>query len=130
LLETWHPMSVRSTSTAGASWPLLLLMKKLRLASAELLRDSVERATVRAITRYRPTPYAGSLLHVIADGRTVPDGTVDTRHKWTKQLADAGSEMLFIPAPDSEQLLVSPYVEQLVTPVERYIAAALAAARS
>jgi hypothetical protein len=74
--------------------------------------EKVVDATIQAIGNYKPRPYRGGLLNVIAINRPLPSQAVDTRRSW-EQLAEGSSEVVMIAAEDSGRLFVSPHVEQL-----------------
>ncbi len=72
--------------------------------------DRVSTANLEAYLRYRPRPYDGKLMHVLATGRKFSGA--DTRGLWRK-LALGGYLQFEMPVIDSGQLLVSPNVEML-----------------
>jgi thioesterase domain-containing protein/acyl carrier protein len=82
-------------------------------ASARLIRT-----TLQAVAAYKPEPYPGSMLNVIASGRSAYEGP-DTRMLWA-QLAHEPSQTFALPAEDSGRLFVSPHVEQLAQELARY----------
>jgi acyl carrier protein len=90
-------------------------------AAARLIRT-----TLQAVAAYKPEPYPGSMLNVIASGRSVREASPDTRMLWT-QLAHESSQTFALPAEDSGRLFVSPHVEQLATELARYARAEIPA---
>lgn len=112
-------------SLPASEWGVFLKSKARRLASALFHTDPAQlqgdgtfsaarvvRTTLQAVASYRPKPYRGSLLNVIAGGRQLPPGLRDTRQVWT-ELALGPRRTVVIPAEDSGRLFVSPYVQRV-----------------
>jgi amino acid adenylation domain-containing protein len=112
------------SSMPVGSWPAFLQQKwrtgravfdvglKETLIGSTYYVEKVVEATVRAVARYEPRRYPGSLLNVIAIKRPLPSQVVDTRRLW-EQLADGPNEAVMIPAEDSGRLFVAPHVTEL-----------------
>lgn len=76
--------------------------------------EKVVDATIQAVAQYKPKPYPGGLVNVIAINRPLPSKAVDTRRSW-EALAQGPSEAVMIPAEDSGRLFISPHVEVVAT---------------
>jgi amino acid adenylation domain-containing protein len=81
------------------------------LASSSYFAENVVLSTLKAVKRYRPQPFPGRVLNVIAERRPI-HGTTDTRRSW-EELAAEGSRTVLLPAEDSGRLFLPPHVEEL-----------------
>jgi len=97
----------------------LVEQKSLHLGGGEYYTELVTSATFHAVSRYRPKPYPGCLLNVVASTRPLPASTPDTRLTWG-ELALGGSRTVFIPAEDSGQLFLPAHVQELAQHLAAY----------
>jgi thioesterase domain-containing protein len=77
-------------------------------------------ATFLAVAHYHVRRFAGPVVNIVASRRRVDDVIPDTRHHWA-HLGNKDSCTFDIPAENSGRLLVSPYVEQVVTCLRPYL---------
>ena len=94
------------------------------LAHSSYHADNVRLATLNAVAGYRPPPYAGRLLNVVATQRPVGADVIDTRRDW-ETLAAGGADVTYMPAADSGRLFVSPHVDELAGHLETFATAQL-----
>jgi amino acid adenylation domain-containing protein len=106
-LRQWPEFVRRKLRTGRAVFDVGL---KETLGGSTYYVEKVVDATLHAVARYEPRPYAGGLLNVIAINRPLPTQAVDTRRTWEK-LAQGKSEAVMVPAEDSGRLFISPHVE-------------------
>jgi hypothetical protein len=81
----------------------------------------VAEATLEAVAFYRAEEYRGRLLNITASERVVPESAIDTRKLW-EFLARGGATAQTVPAVNSGQLFVSPYVEAVANMMRAYVA--------
>jgi amino acid adenylation domain-containing protein len=112
----WSEFFVAKAKLGGK---LFRQLSKETLASTGYYRDRVTEATWHAVSRYRPRPIPGSLVHVIAAKRVIAANVVDSRRAWD-HLAGDGAKVHFIDAQDSGQLFASPHVEKLAAVMREY----------
>ena len=91
------------------------------LAGSSYYVENVVLATLHAVAVYRPQPYPGRLLNVVAGERAVASGTIDTRRAW-EALATGGAHTVHLGAEDSGRLFVSPHVDALARELGRFAA--------
>jgi aspartate racemase len=141
LMETWPPQAIERPRFSEVSIPLQMLaqragsgLKRLTQSArperwpflsgklgvrrdasgtngGELFRQRVAAANYRAALRYKPEPYRGRVLLVLAGGRMLCCGS-DPRLRWA-ELAGGNCIVRRVPAADSGWLLKEPHVHAL-----------------
>jgi len=102
-----------------------VLLSLLSQAASDHIQDKdfqiqrLTHATFLAIARYRVQRFSGRIINIVASHRRVDDVIPDTRHRWS-HLGNNDSQTIHIPAEDSGQLFVSPYVEELAAQLRLY----------
>jgi hypothetical protein len=95
-----------------------IFRKPTGIEPRELLAKRIEQGMFRAAARYVIGRYPGHLLNVVASSRVMAH---DTRRVW-KDLAGGGCETLEVAAGRTEELVVSPHVEETSSCILRFIA--------
>jgi amino acid adenylation domain-containing protein len=114
-------------------WPALFGNKALRIgallstdreetfASQDFHSQMVVEATLQAVATYETRPYRGGLLNLVAGGRKLAVGLIDTRRVW-EQFARGPNATVVTAAEDSGRMFVSPHIEQTAALIAQYVA--------